>query len=227
MMSRLRMIIVPKIPRMTHVNKKSPGVFGERFVTSRAWGLMYNGLIVSVNGLISFLRHSFTISPQSSQILKIQPLRSRRGAPLLAVVGVLLSARAHAQKLGFGGTEVDEASQLPICDKPLGTIDLVEEKTEQDPCLAALPPQFRAMMEMTQAQQGDGTAVDPLLQDGASGEIGFSSDSTIGSTMRRKTAITTGLRQRTAIHRFGSWRGSGRPVPRWRPPWRRPWPERQ
>jgi hypothetical protein len=104
MMSRLRMIIVPKIPRMTHVNKKSPGVFGERFVTSRAWGLMYNGLIGSVNGLISFLRHSFTISPQSSQTLKIQPLRLRPGVTLLAVVGVLLSARAHAQKLGFGGT---------------------------------------------------------------------------------------------------------------------------
>ena len=96
MMSRLRMIIVPKIPRMTHVNKKSPGVFGERFVTSRAWGLMYNGLIGSVNGLISFLRHSFTISPQSSQTLKIQPLRLRWGTQMLAFVGVFLLVPAHA-----------------------------------------------------------------------------------------------------------------------------------
>ena len=90
---------------------------------------------------------------------------------MLAVAFVLLSAPTHAQKLGVGGTGVDEASQLPICDKPLGTVALVEEKTEQDPCLAALPPQFRAMMEMAQAQQGGGTAVDPLLQDRASGEI--------------------------------------------------------
>ena len=132
--------------------------------------LWYNGSEGSVFGLISFLRHSFTTSPQSSQILKIQPLRSRRGAPLLAVVGVLLSARAHAQKAWVRRDGVNEASQLLVCHKPLGTIDLVEEKTEQDPCLAALPPQFRAMMEMAQAQQGGGTAVDPLLQDRASGE---------------------------------------------------------
>ena len=51
---------------------------------------------------------------------------------------------------------------MPVCVKPLGTVALVEEKAKTDPRLEAMPPQFRAMMEMAQAQQGGGTAVDPL-----------------------------------------------------------------
>ena len=51
-----------------------------------------------------------------------------------------------------------------------------------------------------------GTAVDPRLQDRASSEIGVL-NSTIGPSMRRKTAIATGLPQRAARQRFGSRRG--------------------
>lgn len=43
------------------------------------------------------------------------------------------SSIAYAQKLGVGGTGVDEASQLPICDKSLGTVALVEEKRSRIP----------------------------------------------------------------------------------------------
>lgn len=75
---------------------------------------------------------------------------------------VLVSPSANAQKLGVGGTGVDEASQFPICGKSLGTIALVEDKPKSDPRLDAMPPQFRAMMEMAQAQQGGGGSVDPL-----------------------------------------------------------------
>lgn len=67
-------------PTINAARIQSPSVLGERFVTSRAWGLMYNGLIGSVNGLISFLRHSFTTARQSSQTVRIQPLQPRRGA---------------------------------------------------------------------------------------------------------------------------------------------------
>ena len=121
---------------------------------------------------------------------------------MLAAACKLLSAPAHAQKSGVGGTGVDEASQLPICDNPLGTGALVEEKAQPNPRLAALPTKFRDVMETPQAQQGCGTPVDPLLQDRASGEIRFSSNSTIAPTELGKIAIATGLRRRAGILRF-------------------------
>lgn len=78
----------------------------------------------------------------------------------LAVCGA--SAPAAAQKLGVGGTGVDDASSVPACAQPLGTIALVEEKAKSDSRMDALPPQIRAMMKMAQAQQGGGGSVDPL-----------------------------------------------------------------
>jgi hypothetical protein len=81
---------------------------------------------------------------------------------LIFVVAVSLATTAPAQRLGVGGTGVDEASQLPICDKSMGTVALVEEKQKTDARLDALPPHIRAMMEMAQGQQGGGGSVDPL-----------------------------------------------------------------
>ncbi len=84
----------------------------------------------------------------------------------VALIGLAVASAvpAQAHKLGVGGTGVDEASKLPICDKPLGTVALVEEKAKTDSRLDALPPHLRGMMEMAQAQQGGGMgqAVDPL-----------------------------------------------------------------
>ena len=82
---------------------------------------------------------------------------------IVATIAVLAtSVPAAAQKLGVGGTGVDERSTLTTCSKPLGTIALVEEKAKSDPRLEALPPGIRAMMEMAHSQQGGGGSVDPL-----------------------------------------------------------------
>jgi hypothetical protein len=97
-------------PTINAASIQSPRVLGERFVTSRAWGLMYNGLIGSVNGLISFLRHSFTTARQSSQTLRIQPLRPRWGTHLLAFVGALLQDRASGEIRAF--VELDHRTHI-------------------------------------------------------------------------------------------------------------------
>ena len=85
---------------------------------------------------------------------------------LAASLFSVAAAPALAQKLGVGGAGVDDASALTTFATPLGTIALVEEKAKSDPCMDAMPPQFRAMMEMAQAQQGGGGSVDqlPLLK---------------------------------------------------------------
>lgn len=74
----------------------------------------------------------------------------------------LTTAPTYAQKLGKGGTGVDEASEVPRCDRPLGTIALVEERSaatgEQD-----IPPGLRALVRLAEAQNGGASArVDPL-----------------------------------------------------------------
>lgn len=81
---------------------------------------------------------------------------------LVTSAAIATASPAIAQKLGVGGTGVDEASMLTTCPKPLGTIALVEEKAKSDPRLEALPPGIRTMMDMAQAQQGGGSSVDPL-----------------------------------------------------------------
>ena len=55
----------------------------------------------------------------------------------------LAGAPASAQKLGQGGTGVDENTELPRCAAPLGVVALVEEKAPDmrdslSPGLAAL-----------------------------------------------------------------------------------------
>ncbi|MCE3519461.1 hypothetical protein LXJ58_32430, partial [Escherichia coli] len=54
---------------------------------------------------------------------------------LISAFGLLavLSAPATAQKLGKGGTGVDEASEVPRCTAPLGTVALVEERSAAAP----------------------------------------------------------------------------------------------
>ena len=81
---------------------------------------------------------------------------------LAASLFSVAAAPALAQKLGVGGAGVDDASALTTFATPLGTIALVEEKAKSDPRMDAMPPQFRAMIEMVQAQQAGGGSVDPL-----------------------------------------------------------------
>jgi Curli production assembly/transport component CsgG len=81
---------------------------------------------------------------------------------LLLIVSALIAAPVSAQKLGVGGTGVDEASAVPMCERSLGTVALVEEKPAQPQGMENLPPQIRAMMEMAAQQQGGGQRIDPL-----------------------------------------------------------------
>ncbi|WP_313803276.1 CsgG/HfaB family protein [Sphingobium sp.] len=80
--------------------------------------------------------------------------------PTLAALYLATSPLA-AQKLGKGGTGVDESASLPQCAQPLGTVALVEDKV---PTLDdQLPPGMRALVQMAERQNGGSTArVDPL-----------------------------------------------------------------
>ena len=83
---------------------------------------------------------------------------------LISALGLLavLTAPATAQKLGKGGTGVDEASEVPRCAAPLCTVALVEERSAAAPA-DDLPPTMRAFMRLAEAQNGGGSArVDPL-----------------------------------------------------------------
>jgi hypothetical protein len=83
---------------------------------------------------------------------------------LITALGLMavIAAPATAQKLGKGGTGVDEASQVPRCPTPLGTIALVEERSAASP-QDELSPTMRAFVRLAEAQNGGSTArVDPL-----------------------------------------------------------------
>lgn len=69
---------------------------------------------------------------------------------------------ASAQKLGKGGTGVDESSQVPVCSQPLGTLALVEDRSAA-PSEEDIPPGLRALVRMAEAQNGGAAArIDPL-----------------------------------------------------------------
>lgn len=81
-------------------------------------------------------------------------------AGLLAGIA-LAGTPALAQKLGKGGTGVDENTELPRRAAPLGVVALVEEKALD--MRDSLSPGLAALLKMAEAQQGGGTArVDPL-----------------------------------------------------------------
>jgi hypothetical protein len=71
-------------------------------------------------------------------------------------------APGSAQKLGKGGIGIDNETALPKCDKPLGTIALVE-KAVTDP-FEKLPEGIRALAALAESQNGkDGPMrVDPI-----------------------------------------------------------------
>ncbi|MBX9777779.1 MAG: CsgG/HfaB family protein [Xanthobacteraceae bacterium] len=79
-----------------------------------------------------------------------------------SALGLLAAHPVAAQKLGVGGTGVDESVQLPTCEKPIGTVALVQEKPQSDPRMDALPEHLRAMVDLANAQRAGGPSVDPL-----------------------------------------------------------------
>lgn len=82
--------------------------------------------------------------------------------PFAIAAIAVLTAPAYAQKLGKGGTGVDETSDVPQCAQPLGTVALVEDKAPSVD--EQLPPGLRALVQMAERQNGGGgpTKVDPL-----------------------------------------------------------------
>jgi curli biogenesis system outer membrane secretion channel CsgG len=83
---------------------------------------------------------------------------------ILAVTAALAAvtpSTLYAQKLGQGGTGVDETTELPRCATPLGVAALVEQKAAS--ATDNLSPQLQALMRMAEMQNGGSTAkVDPL-----------------------------------------------------------------
>jgi curli biogenesis system outer membrane secretion channel CsgG len=80
---------------------------------------------------------------------------------LAATIAACLASPAMAQKLGKGGAGVDEATELPQCAQPLGTVALIEDKAPSVD--DQLPPGMRALVQMAERQNGGSTAkVDPL-----------------------------------------------------------------
>ena len=88
----------------------------------------------------------------------------RKRATLFVVTAALAAvtpSTVSAQKLGQGGTGVDETTDLPRCDTPLGVAALVEQKAAS--ATDNLSPQLQALMRMAEMQNGGSTAqVDPL-----------------------------------------------------------------
>lgn len=88
----------------------------------------------------------------------------RNRTVLIAVTAALAAvtpSTLSAQKLGQGGTGVDDTTALPHCDTPLGVAAMVEQKTANP--TDSLSPQLQALMRMAEMQNGGSTAnVDPL-----------------------------------------------------------------
>lgn len=81
---------------------------------------------------------------------------------IAAAIACAFAGAAHAQKLGKGGTGVDENAELPRCPQPYGTAAIVEKRSAA-PSAADLPPGLAAMVRMAEAQNGGGeTRVDPI-----------------------------------------------------------------
>lgn len=81
----------------------------------------------------------------------------------LAAIGMiaLTISPATAQKLGKGGIGVDETTEVPRCDRPFGTIALVEERSAAG-AAEGIPPGLAALVRMAEAQNGGSARVDPL-----------------------------------------------------------------
>ena len=68
-------------------------------------------------------------------------------------IAAFAASPATAQKMGKGGIGIDETSEVPRCDVPLGTIALVEDRTAA-PSEEDIPAGLRAMIRMAEAQNG-------------------------------------------------------------------------
>ena len=82
---------------------------------------------------------------------------------MIAAFGLiaLTIAPAMAQKMGKGGIGIDETTEVPRCDRSLGTVALVEERSAASPT-DGIPAGMAALIRMAEAQNGGSQRVDPL-----------------------------------------------------------------
>jgi len=79
-----------------------------------------------------------------------------------AAAAAVIGQPILAQRLGKGGTGVDETADLPQCSQPLGTVALVEDRSAASP-EDQLPPGMQALVRLAERQNGGSpTKVDPL-----------------------------------------------------------------
>lgn len=84
-----------------------------------------------------------------------------KGIFALLAVATITTTPAIAQKMGKGGIGIDETTEVPRCDRSLGTVALVEERSAASPA-DGLPAGMAALIRMAEAQNGGSQRVDPL-----------------------------------------------------------------
>ena len=84
-----------------------------------------------------------------------------KGIFALLAVATIATTPAIAQKMGKGGIGIDETTEVPRCDRSLGTVALVEERSAASPA-DGMPAGMAALIRMAEAQNGGSQRVDPL-----------------------------------------------------------------
>lgn len=84
-----------------------------------------------------------------------------KGIFALLAVATIATTPAIAQRMGKGGIGIDETTEVPRCDRSLGTVALVEERSAASPA-DGMPAGMAALIRMAEAQNGGGQRVDPL-----------------------------------------------------------------
>jgi len=84
-----------------------------------------------------------------------------KGIFALLAVATIATTPAIAQKMGKGGIGIDETTEVPRCDRSLGTVALVEERSAASPT-DGIPAGMAALIRMAEAQNEGSQRVDPL-----------------------------------------------------------------
>ncbi|QYE37217.1 CsgG/HfaB family protein (plasmid) [Polymorphobacter sp. PAMC 29334] len=88
---------------------------------------------------------------------------NRLTTALLIAAAATAATPSSAQRLGAGGTMIDDNASIPHCASPYGTVSLVETKQAATPD-AGLPPQIAAYLALARSQQGGDVDPIPLLK---------------------------------------------------------------
>ena len=82
---------------------------------------------------------------------------------LMAIAATAIATPTFAQRLGAGGTMIDDQTAFAHCPTSYGTVSLVEDRQAATPD-AALPPQIAAYLALARSQGGGDVDPIPLLK---------------------------------------------------------------